>query len=939
MLALLFICFFANSSLAQVSGTITVPGNYATLGAALFNIQVSGLSGHVIIELQQGYDYRDELYPLVVPENFPTSLNATVTIRPRIGAIDIHIGTGYLGTGPANTGSVPIFKIYGSNIIIDGRPGGGGTISQLFIWSEDEAGSAIEFANNSSDNIIRYCSLLGSNKYSSTNGFHGIITFSTDGPFPAGVEGGNRNNLIENCTFNKGLSKPDFAIYSYGSANAPNVGNRILNNNIASFGTSGMRIEEWNNSGSSWTITGNSIYSSDLNYNYPQGSGIDLSVYGVSGTHTIEGNYVGGNAPFAAGKWNGGIERAIQVYLDQGGTYTSVNNNVIKNMEIIDGGFGTTFLPINYGINITNNGPNVVECNGNLIGAENSSEHGISIGSSVGVGQSYFNGINYHNCDSGSVSDNIIQYISLNSQNTSLFEGIRVDLDHNPVIVTNNTIQFLDILSNGYVQVFGIIDPKDDVVPCGSSLQAPAIGGNSFKNVSVISETGDATVTGVHINGRLATNDGNIIGSLTEANSISVTAKNAIVNGILIEENPDNVSVSNDVVANITASGTVSSEINGVHFKAAGNTTISGNTIRNLNAGTARGIFVEPITGLSQATLQNNSVKGINVNTGTGVEVNVPTTATLTLVAKDNVINTWQTGFLVTAAAGSTLTQTVQSNAISGNQTGFVNNSTSPQNATCNWWGSASGPSGAGPGTGDPVGSNVIFSPWATVSTFVAVDAGADQTIYIGYGPTSKTIAPIYTVCGTPTYLWSTGATTPNITVSPTVTSTYSVTVTDANNHSATDNVTIVVNDIRCGNNKVKICHKDIGGKKKTICINTNDVASHLTHGDALGECSTNAARFANAADEINSSNEKTFSLYPNPVAGDIKLQWQANTNGTAFIQIKDMMGRLLMQQNITQTKGANNRLLSLKGVQDGNYILVMQTGDELKVQRFTVRH
>ena len=32
--------------------------------------------------------------------------------------------------------------------------------------------------------------------------------------------------------------------------------------------------------------------------------------------------------------------------------------------------------------------------------------------------------------------------------------------------------------------------------------------------------------------------------------------------------------------------------------------------------------------------------------------------------------------------------------------------------ATCNWWGAVSGPSGSGPGSGDAVSENVIYSPW-----------------------------------------------------------------------------------------------------------------------------------------------------------------------------------------------------------------------------------
>src|SRR5581483_6685928 len=36
--------------------------------------------------------------------------------------------------------------------------------------------------------------------------------------------------------------------------------------------------------------------------------------------------------------------------------------------------------------------------------------------------------------------------------------------------------------------------------------------------------------------------------------------------------------------------------------------------------------------------------------------------------------------------------------------------------ATPNWWGDASGPSGSGPGTGDSVSDDVDFEPWLTCS-------------------------------------------------------------------------------------------------------------------------------------------------------------------------------------------------------------------------------
>lgn len=47
---------------------------------------------------------------------------------------------------------------------------------------------------------------------------------------------------------------------------------------------------------------------------------------------------------------------------------------------------------------------------------------------------------------------------------------------------------------------------------------------------------------------------------------------------------------------------------------------------------------------------------------------------------------------------------------LTGNTTGIY--ATATTDARTNWWGAADGPSGVGPGTGDAVSSNVLFSPW-----------------------------------------------------------------------------------------------------------------------------------------------------------------------------------------------------------------------------------
>jgi len=60
----------------------------------------------------------------------------------------------------------------------------------------------------------------------------------------------------------------------------------------------------------------------------------------------------------------------------------------------------------------------------------------------------------------------------------------------------------------------------------------------------------------------------------------------------------------------------------------------------------------------------------------------------------------------------------VSNNCFVGNSAtvggGLFRSSTPALNAINNWWGAASGPSGAGPGTGDAVSTNVTFSPFLT---------------------------------------------------------------------------------------------------------------------------------------------------------------------------------------------------------------------------------
>lgn len=165
----------------------------------------------------------------------------------------------------------------------------------------------------------------------------------------------------------------------------------------------------------------------------------------------------------------------------------------------------------------------------------------------------------------------------------------------------------------------------------------------------------------------------------------------------------------------------------------------------------------------------------------------------------------------------------------------------------------------------------------------LSVDAGACQTRFLGYtGPgapaSTNYICPSisggtapYNVSFSPSaeFRCSNGC----YAVEPTTTTTYTVTVTDANGCSASDQVTVNVIDVAAacnGQNQIQICHYPPGntGNPQTICVGYNAVAAHLlphgrndNHGgDHLGPCG-NTCLSTNAACEASSCDGGTFTI------------------------------------------------------------------------------
>ncbi len=193
------------------------------------------------------------------------------------------------------------------------------------------------------------------------------------------------------------------------------------------------------------------------------------------------------------------------------------------------------------------------------------------------------------------------------------------------------------------------------------------------------------------------------------------------------------------------------------------------------------------------------------------------------------------------------------------------------------------------------------------------VDAGGCQTVHIGYAPTACTdlTATILTGSTAPyTYTWSNGDTGATINVCPQQTTTYTVTVTDANNFSATSTVTVYVIDVSCGNNgnKVVVCHIPPGnpGNVQEICIAPQAVGAHIDplyghEGCSIGTCDEvdPCGGFANrsAIDHRTATPEKTMLIYPNPNSGTFTIQLPDNINLEGVtLSIQNVLGQTIQQ-------------------------------------------
>jgi Zn-dependent metalloprotease len=232
----------------------------------------------------------------------------------------------------------------------------------------------------------------------------------------------------------------------------------------------------------------------------------------------------------------------------------------------------------------------------------------------------------------------------------------------------------------------------------------------------------------------------------------------------------------------------------------------------------------------------------------------------------------------------------------------------------------------------------------------LTIEAGPNQTRYYGY-PDSNCANLTATGIGggVPPYTiqWSTTQTTAGINVCPMTTTTYTVTLTDANNCTMSDNVTVCIIDVRCGKNleKVTICHytNDPLNPYQTNCVAMSAAKNHFisNHGDQLAACGIDkscpplgargvAANYGGNTNAATSSMGTYLTAFPNPFSENTIIRFKLPADQHANIRLYDISGRMVMQLYDGAAKGNADTdvLFNAQNIAAGMYFVRLRTGD-----------
>ncbi len=300
-----------------------VNGIYATITAAVADLNLRGVSGPVRFLLNDVAGYTTETLPITIDitnANLPTASN-TVTFKPNTGVTTFVSGSS----------ATSVFKLNGADyIIFDGSNAVSGTSKDMSVTNTaTTSGSAVMWLASkgigagATNNTIKNCILNGG---ANTSGIYNV--FSGGSTIPSNGADNDFNTIQNNS-----ITKAYYGININGSSSAT-VDNLNINNNLIGSTTAGSEIKF---AGIYLTDAVSSSYSNNTIFNITQTSSFDAFYVGTGVSNSTF------NANLIKDIINNGTNRASAFQIVTGtGSNNTFSNNVIHSV-INNGTAGNTF--------------------------------------------------------------------------------------------------------------------------------------------------------------------------------------------------------------------------------------------------------------------------------------------------------------------------------------------------------------------------------------------------------------------------------------------------------------------------------------------------------------------------------------------------------------------------------------------------------------------
>ncbi|MBE0642213.1 MAG: T9SS type A sorting domain-containing protein [Bacteroidales bacterium] len=250
-------------------------------------------------------------------------------------------------------------------------------------------------------------------------------------------------------------------------------------------------------------------------------------------------------------------------------------------------------------------------------------------------------------------------------------------------------------------------------------------------------------------------------------------------------------------------------------------------------------------------------------------------------------------------------------------------------------------------------------------SPIIAVNAGNDTTMCAG-GSVQLNVAASGGI-GTYTYAWSPASSLNNAAIAnpiatPVTNTTYSVTVTDGNGDTGSDDIIVLVNP---GPNVTlatipPICinyapytlnqGSPVGGVYSGPGVlagvfypGTAGAGTHTityTYTDPATGCSGSATKtifvdYCIGMDEI--TNGLGLSVYPNPTAGEVTVTLYSEES-SVMLSLMDVTGKVVLEERVLNTQGLMTRSLDLSALPRGVYTLRLQGAEYSTAEKLVLR-